>query len=788
VNDSRSHHDTPTNMGARMHASAHPPLLPLSPEATGVQRGSSASHHAIQTEVTGMACLLDFSLKAFSLPLFDHLPPLVAKAVQTLCQSDIGAVWHTRYMATDTSPTLAMVGHTAPTDLLEQTGAALLADIVRKGQRAAWELSDSELTAISPVCRLARAFACPCSDRSGHVVAVLLAGFTQAVCDSGTEQPLDICTALSLLGQQVAVVLENRKERHLLAREARNARAVQERQSLVLRDSGIGWWNIQLQDLHAQFSDTWWTMLGREPLATPFDPGAWGKWVHPEDLERVTAVLTQAFRGTDSQCESYFRVHHSAGHYLHVLARASIVRDAHGKPTKFAGTLVDLTDCKKAEDQMRTLAFFDPLTNLPNRRMMLDRLLNSLKQSSRTKRHGALMVLDLDRFKQLNDTRGHDVGDRLLKQVGDRLTASVRECDTVARLGGDEYIVILAHLDSDSGKAASNAIAFGNKLLQILGDPYYLEGPDLPLRMGTSMGIALFNGKEAADTLLRQADVALYRAKDAGRHTVRLFDEAAQRQVDARQAMEDGLRRALNSEEFHLDYQPLVDATGHVMGAEALLRWTPAEGLGCGLTVPPNEFIPLAETNGLILPIGRWVISAACRQLALWQSAPDTANLVLSINVSARQFQDVAFVDDVRDALHQSGAHPSGLKIELTEAVVMADESQTLDCMNRLKALGVKLSLDDFGTGYSSLARLQKLPLDEIKIDRSFVGNGSFDDTDTLIVSAILAMSRSLDLSVVAEGVETRQQFDRLTTQGCTLFQGYLFGSPSLAGHVMTQH
>jgi hypothetical protein len=183
VNDSRSHHDTPTNMGARMHASAHPPLLPLSPEATGVQRGSSASHHAIQTEVTGMACLLDFSLKAFSLPLFDHLPPLVAKAVQTLCQSDIGAVWHTRYMATDTSPTLAMVGHTAPTDLLEQTGAALLADIVRKGQRAAWELSDSELTAISPVCRLARAFACPCSDRSGHVVALLLAGFTQAVCD-----------------------------------------------------------------------------------------------------------------------------------------------------------------------------------------------------------------------------------------------------------------------------------------------------------------------------------------------------------------------------------------------------------------------------------------------------------------------------------------------------------------------------------------------------------------------------------------------------------------------------
>ena len=282
--------------------------------------------------------------------------------------------------------------------------------------------------------------------------------------------------------------------------------------------------------------------------------------------------------------------------------------------------------------------------------------------------------------------------------------------------------------------------------------------------------------------------MALYRAKDAGRHTVRMFDEAAQRQVDARLAMEDGLRRALNSNEFHLDYQPLVDVAGQVIGAEALLRWTPAEGVGSGLTVPPNEFIPLAETNGLILPIGRWVIAAACRQLAQWQAAPETANLVLSVNVSARQFQDVAFVNDVRDALALSGAHPTGLKIELTEAVVMGNESHTLDCMNRLKALGVKLSLDDFGTGYSSLARLQRLPLDEIKIDRSFVCSGPPGGTDALIVSAILAMSRSLDLSVVAEGVETQQQLDQLTTQGCTLFQGYLFGSPSIAGRVMAPH
>ena len=775
-------------MVARMHASTDSTILTLSPHATAASGEPPHNDHGIQRELARMAQLLDFSRSAFGLPLSEPLPPLVAQAVQTVCQSAVGVFWQTRQLATDTSPVFAAVGQADSSEWLSQLGITLLADARRKGRHTAWELSDTELAAISPACQLAGAVAFPCCDSHGQVVAVLLAGHTRPVCDVDAAHPHDQCSALSLLGKHVTAVLENRKERQVLAREALHARAAEERHSLVLRSSGIGWWNIELQDLHAQFSDTWWTMLGREPHAAPFDPGAWGTLVHPEDLERVTAVLTRALRGTDRQCESEFRVQHSAGHYLHVLARASIVRDARGHPTRFAGTLVDLTDHKKAEDQMRKLAFFDPLTNLPNRRMMLDRLHINLKQSSRTHRHGALMVLDLDRFKHLNDTRGHDVGDVLLKQVGERLTASVRECDTVARLGGDEYVVILAHLDTHAGKAAKDAIAFGNKLLHILGAPYFLEGPDLPFSMGTSVGITLFNGTEAADTLLRQADVALYRAKDAGRHTVRMFDEAAQRQVDARLAMEDGLRRALNSNEFHLDYQPLVDVAGQVIGAEALLRWTPAEGVGSGLTVPPNEFIPLAETNGLILPIGRWVIAAACRQLAQWQAAPETASLVLSVNVSARQFQDVAFVDDVRDALALSGAHPTGLKIELTEAVVMGNEAQTLDCMNRLKALGVKLSLDDFGTGYSSLACLQRLPLDEIKIDRSFVGNGPPGDTDSLIVSAILAMSRSLDLSVVAEGVETQQQFDQLTTQGCTLFQGYLFGSPSIAGRVMAPH
>ena len=405
-------------MVARMHASTDSTILTLSPDTTATNGENSLNNHSNQRELARMSQLLDFSRRAFGLPLTEQLPPLVAQAVRSVCQSEAGAFWQTRQLATDTSPAFAAVGQADSSEWLTQLGITLLADARRKERQTAWELSGTELADISPACQLAGAVAFPCCDGSGQVVALLLAGHTHTVCDVDAAHPHDMCSTLSLLGQHVTAVLENRKERQVLAREALHARAAEERQSLVLRGSGIGWWNIQLQDLHAQFSDTWWTMLGREPHATTFDPGAWGKLVHPEDLERVTAVLTRALRGTDRQCESEFRVQHSAGHYLYVLARASIVRDVRGNPTRFAGTLVDLTDCKKAEDQMRKLAFFDPLTNLPNRRMMLDRLHSSLKQSSRTHRHGALMVLDLDRFKHLNDTRGHDVGDVLLKQVG----------------------------------------------------------------------------------------------------------------------------------------------------------------------------------------------------------------------------------------------------------------------------------------------------------------------------------------------------------------------------------
>ena len=736
-------------------------------------------------ELERMARLHDFTRQALRAT---ELAPLIAQALTDVFEAEVGAVWHTDPLLAETNLAFAAAGANIPHSAFKHLGHALMEGTALSGRQTAWMLSGTELAALSPTLNLVQAAVCPCLDAANQLVAVLLIGHTEHGAELNNPLEPEVCGALTAMGQQSAALLENRQHIQAMARHTQGLQASEERLSLVLRSSKDGWWDINLKDLNIFFSERWWTLLGHTPGAVPADPLAWQALVHPEDLEHVNASLARAMKGISGECEAEFRVRHKGGHYIHVLARATVGRDEHNKPMRFTGSIIDLTERKRAEDQIRKLAFFDPLTGLPNRRMMLEQLQKTLGHTSRTKRHGALLMLDLDRFKQLNDTRGHEVGDLLLQQVGERLKASVREHDTVARMGGDEYIVILEHLESNASDAANHAQAFGQKLLQVLSAPFYLEGPDLTCEIGASIGIALFQGRESTDHLLRQADVALYRAKDAGRNTVRLFDADAQRQVDARYAIEGNLRKALGSNEFHLDYQPMVDAAGNVVGAEALLRWTPGDGPGKGAAVAPNDFIPLAEETGLILPIGRWVLGAACRQLALWQQAPETANLILSVNVSARQFREAEFVDDVKAALATSGANPAGLKIELTEAVVMSGELQALACMHSLKELGVKLSLDDFGTGYSSLSYLTRLPLDEIKIDRSFVRDVPSESGDLAIVHAILAMSRSLDLAVVAEGVETRQQFDMLANQGCVLFQGYLFGHPSAAGSVMSKH
>jgi diguanylate cyclase (GGDEF)-like protein/PAS domain S-box-containing protein len=444
-----------------------------------------------------------------------------------------------------------------------------------------------------------------------------------------------------------------------------------------------------------------------------------------------------------------------------------------GEIDRYVASFQDITAHRAAQDQIKQLAYYDALTNLPNRRLLVDRLKQALAASERANVRGAVMFIDLDNFKGLNDTQGHDVGDLLLREVAARLLAVVRTEDTVARLGGDEFVILISHLGDTPHEAATVAKEISTKLLQTLGQPYQLD--DLRHQTTASVGIVLFHGTlEGIEQLLKHADAAMYQAKAAGRNTVRFFDPEMQQSLDARTTLKNDLSQALACGQFRLYYQAQLGAQERITGAEVLLRWVhPVRGL-----VSPGEFIPLAEETGLILPIGQWVLETACQQLAHWAEQPQTRHLQLAINVSSRQFRDSDLVDQVRRALERSGANPRSLKLELTESMVLDDVGGIIVKMHTLKALGVSFSLDDFGTGYSSLAYLQRLPLDQIKIDQSFVRDIGEDANDTIIVKTIVAMAQSLGLDIIAEGVETQAQKAFLAEIGCHAYQGYLFSAP----------
>jgi diguanylate cyclase (GGDEF)-like protein len=404
---------------------------------------------------------------------------------------------------------------------------------------------------------------------------------------------------------------------------------------------------------------------------------------------------------------------------------------------------------------------------------LLDRLQHALATSARSGKQGALLFLDLDEFKTLNDTHGHDIGDLLLQQVAERLTALVRESDTVARPGGDEFVVMLQNLSDHDLEAAAQAETIGNKILSAFKQPYQLSHQQC--QSSTSIGITLFNDHERQiDEMLKQADIAMYQAKKAGRNTLRFFDLQMQININARAAMEGELRKALQQQQFQLYYQIQVDGSGHPLGAEALIRWNhPERGL-----IPPLQFIPLAEETGLILPIGQWVLDTACAQLKAWQQDVVSRNLTLSVNVSAKQFRQADFVARVQATVQNHAINPMRLKLELTESMLLEHIEDTIASMNTLQAIGIQFSLDDFGTGYSSLQYLKQLPLDQLKIDRSFVRDIAIDSSDKAIVSTIIAMASSLELNVIAEGVETEEQRQFLVSRGCNAYQGYLFGKP----------
>jgi len=451
----------------------------------------------------------------------------------------------------------------------------------------------------------------------------------------------------------------------------------------------------------------------------------------------------------------------------------SAVKDDDGMVTNYVGTQIDITDRKAAEDEIKYLAFYDPLTRLPNRRLLLDRLHQALANSHRNQWYGALLFIDLDNFKTLNDTQGHAQGDLLLEQVAQRLLDCVREGDTVARLGGDEFVLLLEELSQHIDEAASRAEGVGMKALTALNQPYVLDGQGYPCT--SSIGVALFGCTlETAGEVLKQADLAMYQAKEVGRNTLRFFDPKMQAAVLARLGMDTELRNGIRENQFVLYYQSQVDQNRFVRGAEVLVRWQHHER---GL-VFPDEFIPSSEENGLILALGQWVLEAACLQLVTWETRPEFSHLTLAVNVSARQFQHADFVNHVLAILDRTGADPRKLKLELTESLLLEDVEDIIAKMSILKARGIGFALDDFGTGYSSLSYLKRLPLEKLKIDRSFVTDVLTDPTDAAIAIAIVTLAQSLGIDVLAEGVETEEQRNFLARIGCNAYQGYLFSKP----------
>jgi diguanylate cyclase (GGDEF)-like protein len=433
----------------------------------------------------------------------------------------------------------------------------------------------------------------------------------------------------------------------------------------------------------------------------------------------------------------------------------------------------DIARRKEAEDKIEHLAFYDPLTGLPNRRLMQDRLDHSFAASSRHKFHCALLFIDLDNFKTLNDTRGHNVGDSLLIVVASRLQSCVREGDSVARLGGDEFVIVLENLSEQPEQAAKMAESVGDKVLSVLNEPYVLNNESYH---GTaSIGVCLFRNQEiTVEELLKRADTAMYQAKSNGRNTLRFYDPAMQAALEQRMHLENDLRCALSANQFVLYYQPQVNQHGDIVGAEALIRWQdPQKGL-----ISPCQFIPIAEETGLIVPIGQWVLETACAQIKAWEANPLTSKLQLAINISARQFHQHNFIEQVLQTLIDQKINPNRLKFELTESVVLKDISDAITKMYTLRDAGLCFSMDDFGTGYSSLSYLTQLPLSQLKIDQSFVRNVGVKRGDAVIIQTIIGMAKNLDMEVIAEGVEREDQKEFLTRHGCKFFQGYLFGKP----------
>lgn len=562
------------------------------------------------------------------------------------------------------------------------------------------------------------------------------------------------------------------KQRSLTSKILENQKTIKESEEkyrLSMDAAQEGLWDWDISSGVVEYSPGWKRILGVTGMTNDYE--FWENRIHPEDKDRILSSLREHLAGETEIWSEEHRLYHAEGKWLWVYGRGKVVsRDADGKPLRMIGTMSDITERKTSEERLAYLANYDTLTGIPNRNLLQDRLRHAMSHADRKQHKVALLFLDLDHFKAVNDALGHQSGDELLIEAVARIKRHIRETDTLARLGGDEFMIIL-----EDFKSAAQVASIATHILTLLNEKFIIGGQEL--FVSASMGITYYpdDGKDT-ETLLKNADTAMYLAKEQGRNKYMFFTEELNRKAQERLRLENNLRMALEREEFHLNFQPQIDlSSGHVIGAEALLRWAPNQDF-----ISPARFIPILEETGLIVPVGHWVLEQACRTAREWQTKFKT-QFRIAVNLSPRQLQQVDIVERVKEILTTTQLQPQFLEIELTESVLI-DTSISKENFIRLEQLGVKLAIDDFGTGYSSLSYLKQYAVDVLKIDRSFIQDLNQDKNDDAVTHAIIALAHELDMQVIAEGIETIEQLQFLRKSQCNQGQGFLIARP------MTKH
>lgn len=707
----------------------------------------------------------------------DQVAATFAEAIVDVLEIGLGALW----LLQDDLPAqarFAICGIRGPHSSWVRLGSELLEVLPSVPLRAA-QVIPAELAALLPEPSLEDAIVCRSIGRDGNVRALLLAANCRsmaAMAESVSQESLQV---LSLLAEKLAAHLDQISDRQVIANQLRMLEDSQDRLAAVLKGSNDGWWDLDLLENTCFLSSRWRQMLG-EPEPGPLARGRfWRERIHSADRQQFDWLFEQLLQGRSEILETELRLRCHDDSYLPVLIRGTVDRTADGSARRFAGSMQDLSERKRYESLVHRLAFYDSLTELPNRRLLQEHL-QELTRSSHVDGHFqsnrfALMMLDLDHFKALNDSQGHGAGDQMLCEFSRRLQSCVSHQDMVARIGGDEFVILLEQTAADDGQAESQCVRVAETIIAAMDPPVVL--PSGSIQQGVSIGIVVPSTPVAtADQLLHQADLALYEAKAGGRNRWFVFQEDMQRRIDQRSQLEMRLHQALENSEFQCAYQLQVDPDGRPFGCETLLRWVSRDNVGIG----PAEFIPVAQECGLIHEIGRQMLVQVFADLRRWLDHGLPPGFRVAVNFSTPEFLRPEFVDQLLAQLHDSGVPGDRLRLEITEDSVLSDLAAAAERMRLLMESGISFSLDDFGTGYSSFSYLRYLPVVEVKIDQGFVRRFLQHPQDAAIVRAILELGRSLDLSVVAEGVETHAQWQALQQVGCRLFQGYLFDRPCL--------